>query len=119
MTGLFQTLRHVALAALILRAMLPAGWMPDTHGLTICSVAVASETLGAVHHDAAPGQADGKTAHHECPFAASAQMAAAPDAPSLALPGLHEFAASVDRAQAAVIAARFSPGSPRAPPLNA
>lgn len=114
MTGLLNTLRHVALAALILRAMLPAGWMPDAHGLTICSV-----TLGAVHHDAAPGHADGKTAHGECPFAASAHMAAAPAAPSLALPAVHAFAAATDRAHAAVIAARFSPGSPRAPPLNA
>jgi hypothetical protein len=114
MTGLFQTLRHVALAALILRAMLPAGWMPGSHGLTICSA-----TLGAIHHDVAPGHADGKSAHEECPFAASAHMAAAPDAPSMAMPVFHAFAASVDRARASVIAARFSPGSPRAPPLSA
>jgi len=114
MTGLFQTLRHVALAALVLRAMLPAGWMPDSHGLIICSA-----TLGAVHHDSAPGQADGKAAHQDCPFAASAHMAAAPAAPSLALPAFHAFAAQADRARAAVIAARFSPGSPRAPPLTA
>jgi hypothetical protein len=119
MTGFLNTLRHVALAALILRAMLPAGWMPEAHGLTICSVTLTSEALGAIHHDAAPGHAGDKTAHQECPFAASAHMAAAPDAPSLALPAVHAFVASVDRAHAAVIAARFSPGSPRAPPLNA
>lgn len=114
MRGLFLTLRHLALAALILRAMLPAGWMPDAHGLTICSV-----TLGTVHHDSAPGHDDGKTAHEECPFAAAPHLAAAPEAPSLALPTVHAFAAAVDRATAAVIAARFSPSAPRAPPLNA
>ena len=46
-------------------------------------------------------------------------MAAAPDAPQIALPAAHAFAARIDRAHAAVIAARFSPNAPRAPPLNA
>ncbi|HWA69230.1 MAG TPA: hypothetical protein VG821_05280 [Rhizomicrobium sp.] len=111
MRGLSQTLRHVALAALILRAMLPAGWMPDAHGLTICSA-----TLGAVHHDSAPGH--DKASHEECPFAAT-QMAAAPETPRITLPVFHAFIASMDRARAAAIAARFTPQSPRAPPLNA
>jgi hypothetical protein len=76
--------------------------------------------LGIIHHDGAPGHpaghSDGQAAHEECPFAAAAQMAATPDAPQLALPAFHAFAASIDRAYASAVAARFTPQSPRAPP---
>jgi len=120
MQGLLPVLRHLALAALILRALLPAGWMPDAQaGLVIC----AAGTLGVIHHDGAPGdtskRTDGQISHEECPFAAAAQLAAAPDAPRLTLPTFHAFAASIDRAYASSVAARFTPQSPRAPPLNA
>jgi hypothetical protein len=118
MQGIFRFARQLAFVALVARALVPGGWMPDAHGLTICSV-----TLGAIHHDGAPGPHDGqhdnKTAHEECPFAASAQMAGAPDAPRLALPAFHAFAAATAREYAAAVAARFVPQSPRAPPLNA
>jgi hypothetical protein len=113
MQGILATIRHLALAALILRAFLPAGWMPDAQaGLTIC----APNTLGTIHHDGAPGHAHSKVAHEECPFAAAPQLASAPDAPALTLPAFHAFAASVDRAYAAVVSTRFTPQSPRAPP---
>ena len=120
MQGLLPLLRHLALAALILRALLPAGWMPDAQaGLVICT----GSTLGVIHHDGAPGDSsehsDGKMAHEECPFAAASQLVAAPDAPRLTLPTFHAFAASIDRAYASSVAARFTPQSPRAPPLNA
>ena len=115
MQGIFRTVRHLAIVALFLRAMLPAGWMPDAQaGMVICSA-----TLGIVHHDSAPGHHDQQSQNEECPFAASSVMAAAPDAPQLALPAAHAFAARIDRAHAAVIAARFLSASPRAPPLNA
>ncbi len=116
MQELFRALRHLAIIALLVRAMLPAGWMPDSGGgLVICSTA----TLGVIHHDGTPDH-DGKSqAHEECAFAAAAHLAAAPDAPFLTLPAFHAFAARTDAARATVIAARFSPGSPRAPPLNA
>jgi hypothetical protein len=118
MQGMFRIARQLAFIALVARALVPGGWMPDAHGLTICSV-----NLGAIHHDSGPsphgGQHDNKAAHGECPFAASAQMVAAPEAPSLALPGFHAFAAITARHYAAAVAARFLPQSPRAPPLNA
>src|SRR5688572_13208032 len=41
MQGIFHSLKHLALIALILRAMLPAGWMPAAAGnasFTICTV---------------------------------------------------------------------------------
>jgi len=113
MQGILPTLRHLALVALILRAMLPAGWMPDAQaGLVVC----ATNTLGVIHHDAAPGHSDGKASQQECPFAAAPQFASAPVLPQLALPAFHAFTAATDRATAATFAARFRPQSPRAPP---
>jgi hypothetical protein len=110
MKGFFRAACHLAIIALLVRAMLPAGWMPDAHaGLTLCSVA----TLGVIHHD---GPTDGKAQHEECAFAAAAHLAATPDAPHLILPVFHGFTAEVDSRYAAEVSARFTPGSPRAPP---
>jgi hypothetical protein len=114
MQGLLAAVRHLALAALILRALLPTGWMPDAQaGLVACS----ANTLGIVHHDAAPGHSDGKASQEECPFAAAPHLASAPHAPHVALPAFHAFVAATDRATATTIAARFTPQSPRAPPV--
>jgi hypothetical protein len=114
MQGFLQTARHLAIIALLLRAMLPAGWMPDAQaGLVICSLG----TLGTVHHDG--DQKSPQAAHEECAFAAAAPLGAAPDAPLLTLPAFHAAAAAIDRGTAVSIAARFAPQSPRAPPLNA
>jgi hypothetical protein len=113
MQGILPVIRHLALAALILRALLPAGWMPDAQsGLVICAVS----TLGVIHHDGAPGHSDGKASQEECPFAAAPHFAATPDAPKLVLPAFHAFAAATDRAYAVAVSARFTPQSPRAPP---
>jgi hypothetical protein len=112
MQGIFRIARHVALIALIARALMPAGWMPAAHGMTICTV-----EMSAQHDQKAPAEKD---AHHDiCPFAAAPHLAAVPDLPQLTLPAFHAFAAATDRSYAATVAARFSPGSPRAPPLNA
>ena len=113
MQGFLSAIRHLALAALILRALLPAGWMPDAQaGLMVCS----ANTLGIIHHDAAPGHADGKASHEECPFGAAPHLASAPAGPQVALPAFHAFVAATDRSIAATIAARITPQSPRAPP---
>jgi hypothetical protein len=113
MQGIFRIARQLALVALMLRALMPSGWMPDANGgLMICSV-----TLGTIHHDGAPEKQ--KADQQECPFAAASQLAAAPDTPQIALPAFHAFVALTDRAYAAAVAARFTPQSPRAPPLNA
>ncbi len=110
-----RILRHLAIVALFVRALLPAGWMPDAQaGMTICSA-----TLGMVHHDSGPGHHDQQTQKDDCPFAVAAVATPASNVPHIALPAFHAFAARIDAAHAAVIAARFTPGSPRAPPLNA
>lgn len=114
MSRLWLTVRHLALIAMFLRAMMPDGWMPDTNGfLTICSVDVS---LGIVHHDGDPAAPDNHSSHQECPFAAAPQLASTPDAPQLVLPAFHAFAAATDRSYAATVSARFLPGAPRAPP---
>ncbi|MDB5740109.1 MAG: hypothetical protein JWP16_1149 [Alphaproteobacteria bacterium] len=111
MQGIFRIARQAAFIALMLRALMPSGWMPDTNGgLMICS----ATTLGVIHHDGAPQKQQDK--QQECPFAAAAQLAAAPDAPQIALPAFHAFTARTDRAYAVTVAARFTPQSPRAPP---
>ena len=110
MQELSRALRHLAIIALLVRAMVPAGWMPEANGgLVICSTG----TLGTIHHD---GDAPREAAHHDCAFAAAPQMAAAPDAVQLVLPAFHAFAALTDAGRAATIGARFSSASPRAPP---
>ena len=110
MQELSRALRHLAIIALLMRAMLPAGWMPDAQaGITICSATPKSE-----HH-----QQDVPARHDICPFAATPQLAATPDAPQLSQPALHAVVAPTDRHYAAAILAHFTPQSPRAPPLFA
>lgn len=107
---------HLALAAMVLRALLPAGWMPDRNGgaaLTLCTMD------GPVHP--APGKApDDGHAHDACPFAAAPHLASAPGIESAAAPGLRLEVAARDAGRAAAPAtARFTPQSPRAPPAIA
>ena len=118
MQGISRGLRHLAIIALLVRAMLPAGWMPDAHALVICSTSLST----VIHYDGGSKPSDNdkhQAAHQDCAFAAAGTLAAAPDAPYIALPAFHAFSARSDDARAALIASRFSPGSPRAPPLNA
>ena len=112
MQRLFLFARHVAFIALVARALLPAGWMPAAQGMTICTVEASTS-----HKQKDPAE---KSVHHDiCPFSAAPQLASVPDVPKLTLPAFHAFAAATDKSYAAALAARFSPASPRAPPLNA
>lgn len=61
----------LALAAMLLRALLPDGWMPSSHAapFTICSVV-------SVHHDSGkPSQPEQEHRHAPCAFAAAAPLA--------------------------------------------
>jgi hypothetical protein len=114
MQDISRALRHLAIIALLVRAMVPAGWMPEAHaGLVICSAG----TLGAIHHDG--DRKPTQPAHEECAFAAAPHLAAGPEVPALTLPAFHAFAAAIDSSLATTIAARFTPQSPRAPPALA
>lgn len=110
MQGIFRIARHLAIIALIVRALLPMGWMPAAHGLTICSMDMSA------HQPVQDGNKDSHSSHEECPFAAAPHLASVPDAPQLILPVFHAFAATTDRSYAATVAAHFTPQSPRAPP---
>jgi hypothetical protein len=88
MQGFRRAAIHLALAAMILRAFLPAGWMPNPSGdgetaFVICTmdgpVAASGKTL--------PGKDDPR-AHETCPFAAAAGPAHSTDFISLAAPQL-------------------------------
>jgi len=135
MKGAFRIARHVAFVALVVRALVPVGWMPDAHGLTICpdgapvqqaSIAKPMHHHGAhMHHAGAPmdhgdhGKAPAQHGRHDiCPFAAAPHLASVPVLPQLALPAVHAFAAATNQDYAHSISTRFTPQSPRAPPLT-
>jgi hypothetical protein len=121
----------LALPALLLRALIPVGFMPvaTADGLSIefCpdagplpAAASAAADPHAHHHHHTEGGADPSSASHHapCPFAASATLAAAPEAASV--PAAH----ALERASgdAEVSARAFVPSivraqSPRAPPV--
>jgi hypothetical protein len=115
---------QLALAAMVLRALLPAGWMPDTAGTTGVAIAICSAD-GPVSltveradpsgkHDPAGGDA-----HHVdvCPFASAPHAATFAPAVAELLPGIAIFAAPALRQPRVVTGAQdYTPQSPRAPP---
>jgi len=87
MRGLRHTLIHIALAALILRAFLPTGWMPNPQGPTesafvICTMDGPVQTTDG---KALPGKDDPR-AHEACPFAAAPHLATPLVATAMPLP---------------------------------
>lgn len=116
MMGTKLVLRHLVLIALIARALVPAGWMPVANAgtlITICSV----QGQKVLHPDA-PGAPAQAMASEDCAFGAAPHVAFVPDIPVLTAPAVHAGEAKTDRLYAATIIARFTPGAPRAPPLN-
>jgi hypothetical protein len=113
---------QIALVAMLLRALLPVGWMPDTADNS-GSLFVICTVNGPVHAVHVP---DGRTGKHGqdngrqndvCPFAASVHLAT-PTTVAIVAPStriaLFTFVPSPVRA--ARSAARYAPQSPRAPP---
>ncbi|MGA7674610.1 MAG: DUF2946 family protein [Rhizomicrobium sp.] len=116
-----QTAVHLALAAMLFRALMPAGWMPDTAGhsgspIVICTLnGPLHLTLG---EDGKPlKQEPAKHQREACPFAAMPHLAQAAGIASLALPSPVALPAQRNAYLAvAAEASRHSPQSPRAPP---
>lgn len=110
---------HLAIAAMLLRALLPAGWMPDATGTTAFAICTMDET-GHHAEQQSPGKpdpADAQHGHDECPFAAAHHVAAPAVAGRLAAPSLAGRAADfshpvIDTGRVA----EYGPHSPRAPP---
>jgi hypothetical protein len=116
---------HLALAAMVLRALLPAGWMPGASAgtpLVVCTMNGPEQiVLGAdgkpLKHQ--PSQDDAR-GHEMCPFAAASHLAspsapAEPVLPGYAVLGTPEVASNYDFSGAQ----RYAPQSPRAPPAFA
>jgi hypothetical protein len=96
MPGLRRALIHVVLLALILRAFLPAGWMPNLRqsgevALVVCTM---DGPVSVMDGKALPGKDDPR-AHETCPFAMMAQPVHPNEFAVLAAPELSSSAAPV------------------------
>ncbi len=110
---------HLAIAAMLLRALLPVGWMPDATGTTAFAIC----TMDASGHHAQqqlpgkPDPADGQHGHDECPFAAAHHVAAPSVAGRLAAPSFVGHVADFSHPMTdSGRVAEYGPHSPRAPP---
>jgi hypothetical protein len=85
---------HLALIAMILRAFLPAGWMPNPQGTaeTAFVICTMDGPVSVMDGKALPGKDDPR-AHESCPFAAAAQPAQLNQFAILAAPELSSTAA--------------------------
>jgi hypothetical protein len=115
---------HIALAAMLLRALMPAGWMPSAAAsagtpITICTMHGAVQmALGADGQPLKKSHNQDNSRHHEmCPFAAAPFMAQPAAIGELALLSpISMPAGSSAHRGIAVHTARYVPQSPRAPP---
>ena len=117
MTSVFRSLAvTLALSAMLLRAVLPAGWMPDLAGtgapLVICSVD------GLHHVPKDPSRNHDDDHGYACPFAAAAHLAPPQAPPALTKP----FAVAVSApvfAEPSAVSHLHDPGhAPRGPPVS-
>jgi hypothetical protein len=115
-----RALAAASLLSMLVRAMLPAGFMPDLEALAdgrfapvVCRAAIAGERPGP------PESSDDGGAAPPCPFAAVAELAPAlPGAPWLAVPPLMPVAIAVDRQwNGSIRPVSPLPVGSRAPPL--
>jgi len=106
----------LALSAMLLRAVLPAGWMPNATGVGGAALVICS--VDGTHH--LPSQEPSRSQHddHMCPFAAVAHLAP----PQLSVVVPQPFAvARLDRvfAEQRPSFTKADPGhAPRGPPVS-
>ena len=139
MTSFRRAAVCLALAAMMLRALMPAGWMPNPSGaggslFVICDMDQADMSQMDMSHMSAadmanmdmsgsgkdsPGKHSGDAHHNEaCPFAAAPHVATPSIVATLLLPSLlAKFSPFLAGEQAAIKAATYNPQSPRGPPL--
>lgn len=114
---------YVALAAMMLRALLPTGWMPSFGGGNGLTISVCSMN-GPVQLDIGPDgkahkhqQQDDGRSHETCPFAAAPHFASSAALPAAAAPTTLAFTIERDFQIAAPGSRdRYSPQLSRAPP---
>ena len=106
--------RHLILAALLLRAMVPMGWMPGTPALGQAAWIICTADGGVTHGD--PGKDADRQHQQPCAYAA-AHIIAPPQGLPLAAPSLRATAiAPPARRARIVLTAALAPQAPRAPP---
>ena len=126
---------NLAVAAMVFRALLPLGWMPNPEGfgntaLIPCDMPMSDADMAmmmpgmdmsSMHHGAGDdGKAPASGHHHqECPYAAASHggtpaIDAAPATPSLTV----QLIQPSSKEATVRVVARYQPQSPRAPPLS-
>jgi uncharacterized protein involved in copper resistance len=140
MTSFRRAAVGLAFAAMMLRALMPAGWMPNPSGaggslFVICDMDqmdmskmdmshmsaadMANMDMSGMDHGA-PGKNSGDAHHNEaCPFAAAPHVATPSIVAMLPLPSLlAKFSPFQACEQVAIKAAVYTPQSPRGPPIS-
>jgi len=115
------TALQLAICAMVLRALVPAGWMPNLSGeaggglFTICSVETGT------HKDGSERDGQKQADRHEvCPFAAAPHLAAHAVAAAVAAPSLvATFAEPGAATNVHLIRMDVTAHAPRAPPALA
>ena len=114
---------HFALAAMVLRALLPVGWMPGPSAslpLVLCTMNGPVQVMVPLGDEPSKHKTDDGSQHGICPFAASVHFAVASAAPTLAPSSLSlALASTLALPRAWAPAKRHTPQSPRAPPQAA
>jgi hypothetical protein len=110
--------RHLLLAALLLRALMPLGVMPGTAQLGQASFIICAAD-GSLQHGA-PDKQDSAVPHQPCVFAAAVSLFDTPNSVAIAPPSSTALAIAGATAPAAPVAdAARMPQAPRAPPFFA
>jgi uncharacterized protein involved in copper resistance len=140
MTSFRRAAVGLAFAAMMLRALMPAGWMPNPSGaggslFVICDMDqmdmskmdmshmsaadMANMDMSGMDHGA-PGKNSGDAHHNEaCPFAAAPHVATPSIVAMLLLPSmLAKFSPFQAREQVAIKTTVYTPQSPRGPPIS-
>jgi hypothetical protein len=112
---------HLALAAMVLRALLPAGWMPNVGhqsgpALILCNLD-GGPALSSDHGTPSKHQPDGHGDQGACPFAAAPHLASAAALPAIGQSQVSQILVSgYGESQAPPALSGYAPQSPRAPP---
>lgn len=137
MTSFRRAAVVLALAAMMLRGLMPAGWMPNPAGaaeslFVICDMDQDMPGMDMSHMSAADmaqmdmsGMDHGPSGKHSmdghqqaCPFGAAPHVATSSSLVALLLPSLSaDLAAHRSHEREATGTASYSPQSPRAPPV--
>jgi uncharacterized protein involved in copper resistance len=137
MTSFRRAAVCLALAAMMLRALMPAGWMPnpagagdsffvicdmdqgDMPGMDMSAMDMSKMDMSGMDHGPSGKHSGDAHQHEACPFAAAPHVATPSAEAALLLPSLlAKFSPLLAQGQAAIKAALYTPQSPRGPPVS-